>query len=68
MEYKNDVDEKDKNNSNIDRLLYLKQQQNIIERARESIEKFKVIEQLQKQVIKLEHDKWNKMDGCVEAV
>lgn len=60
--------EKEKNDSNIDRLLYLKQQKRIVEEAKELTEKFKQIIQLQGKVITLSHEKWGKMEGCVEAV
>lgn len=71
MEDKNNVVESfegNQNASNIDRLLYLKQQKSIIERARQSIGKFEQIAQLQRQVITLNHEKWSKMDNSVESV
>lgn len=68
MDYTNDINEKDQNGSNVDRVLYLKQQQNIIERARQLIEKSEQIAQLKKQVTEIEYNKWEKMDSCVEAV
>ncbi|MDE5830748.1 MAG: hypothetical protein K2H53_03620 [Clostridia bacterium] len=54
--------------NNIDRLLYLKQQKNIVEKARQSIEEFEQITQLQRKVITLFHEKWMKMDDSVEPV
>ena len=60
--------EGNQNASNIDRLLYLKQQKGIIERVRQAIEKFQQIVQLQRQVTTLNHEKWSKMDNSVEAV
>lgn len=60
--------EKEKNDSNIDRLLYLKQQRKIVEEAKKSTEKFKQIIQLQRKVTTLSYEKWEKMEGCVETV
>lgn len=57
MDYTNDINEKDQNGSNVDRVLYLKQQQNIIERARQLIEKSEQIAQLKKQVTEIEYNK-----------
>lgn len=71
MEYKNNVEESfggSQQTSNIDRLLYLKQQKNIIEKARQAIETSKQIAQLQRQVTTLNYEKWSKMDSSVETV
>ena len=68
MEYKNNMDEKELNSPNIDKILYLKQQLHIIEKARQLIEKGQQIVQFQGQVIKIEHDKWNEMDSCIEPM
>lgn len=71
MEYKNNIEksiEENQKNSNIDRLSYLEQQKDIIEKARQSINKYKQIAQLQRQVITLNHEKWSKMDSSVESL
>lgn len=60
--------ENEKKDSNIDRLLYLKQQRKIVEEAKKSTEKFKQIIQIQREVTTLSDEKWEKMEGCVEAV
>lgn len=62
-----DFNENEENNSNVNKLLYLKQQQHLIERFRQLTEKFEQIPQLQMQVIKLNHNKWSKMDSYVET-
>lgn len=66
MEYK-DNEEKQKD-SNVDELLYLKQQKNIVERARHLIEKSEQLIQLQREVLILSNEKWIKMDNSVESM
>lgn len=60
--------EEEPKDSNVDRLLYLKQQKDIVERARQSIEKSKQVAQLQKDVITLSYEKWDKVDSSVKSV
>lgn len=71
MEYKRDIEEsfeEKQNGSNIDRLLYLKQQKDIVERSRQAIDKFKQIAQFQKKVNTLYYEKWKKIDSSVESL
>lgn len=71
MEYKNNVEdrfEENQTSSNIDKLLYLEQQKNMIEMARQSIEKFRQIAQFQRQVITLNHERWSKIDNVTESL
>lgn len=71
MENKEDIKEsfeEKKNDSNVDRLLYLKQQKDIVERTRHLIEKSKQIVEFQREVITLSHEKWTKIDSSVESV
>lgn len=69
MEYKDNIEKEEKqNDSNVDRLLYLKQQKDMVEKSRQSIEKFEQILQLQKKVITLSYEKWEKLDSSVESV
>lgn len=67
MENKEDT-EKDQNESNVDRLLYLENQRDIVERAIHLTEKSKQIKEFQIDVIKLHHEKWMKMDNSVESM
>lgn len=60
--------ENEQKGSNVDRLLYLKEQKNMIERARTLIGKSKQIAQLQREVITLYHEKWGKLDASVESM
>lgn len=65
---KNDLSENEQSNSNVSKLIYLRKQQHLIEEIRQLTEKFEQIPQIQTQVIKLNHDKWSKMDNSVESL
>ena len=70
MEYRTNLEEsfEDKYNDPKYRLLYLRQQQSIVQRIRQLKELFEQIVQFQSQVIALNHDNWSKMDSSVESL
>lgn len=70
MEYRTNLEEsfEDKYNDPKYRLLYLRQQQSIVERIRQLKELFEQIVQFQRQVIALNHENWSKMDSSVESL
>ncbi len=70
MEYRTNLEEsfEDKFNDPKYRLLYLRQQQSIVERIRQLKELFEQIVQFQRQVIALNHENWSKMDSSVESL
>lgn len=59
---------KEKENSNVDKLLYLKQQKEIIEKARQATEKAKQVMQFQRELIIRYCEDWSKMDDCIGPV
>lgn len=54
--------------SNVDELVYLKQQKDIIEKARESMDKYRQVVEFQRKVITIYNEKWIKMDKSVDSV
>ncbi len=70
MEYRTNLEEsfEDKFNDPKYKLLYLKQQQSIVQRIIQLKELFEQIVQFQSQVIALNHDNWSKMDSSVESL
>lgn len=55
-------------NSDEDRLAYLREQKRLVEEARQAIEQFRQICSLQKEVTVLENEKWSRIDKSVESV
>lgn len=70
MEYRTNLEEsfEDKFNDPKYKLLYLRQQQSIVQRIIQLKELFEQIVQFQSQVIALNHDNWSKMDSSVESL